>query len=194
MIKVNKLFFTVLVSAALAACGGGGDYSPPATSSIATTNLTTPVNVTTAPALVNQPFTFTTGVPSFGTNGVLTTLAFTGGGATPAFEIKTPTATVKGTTTFGSCKFKVLEITGTLPAGSPLVLNQEITVDPCQVTFDTANTVVDGTAKIEGATLTIGTLVSAVKDITVTINADRTVTIGNVNLGTVTISVVTGAV
>lgn len=189
MIKAHKLLFTVLVSAALAACGGGGD-STPVTTTTATSNTTAAVTATTTAAVVNQPFAFSTGVPAFGTT-TATTLAFTSTAASPAFAISADGFAASGPTTFGSCIFTIT--TSTFPASSPLAVGKSVRVDPCTLTAATSGANANGAAVERAVQVILGTLSSAVRNLPIVVNANGTVVINGVTIGTVTVSVVTGA-
>ena len=189
MFNANKLFFTVLVSAALTACGGGGTSAPISTS-IATTNTAAAVTATTAAAVVNEPFTFAAGVPDFGTT-TPTTVAFTSTGATPAFAISAGGATATGATTFGSCIFTITA--STFPAGSKLAVNQSVRVNPCNLNVATSGGNANGAASNREVKFVLGTVDSNGNNLPVVINADGSIILNDVTLGTVTISVVTGA-
>ena len=186
MIKAHKLFFTVLVSAALAACGGGG---PLPDTTIATSNLTAPVNANIAAALVNQSFTFAAGVPDFGTT-TPTTMTFTSAAASPAFAISGDGFAASGLTTFGSCIYTVTA--STFPAGSKLAVGQSVRVNPCNLNVATANGNGNGASADREAKFVLGTLNSSGKNLPVAINANGSVVVNNITIGTVTISVVTG--
>lgn len=189
MINANKLFFTVIVFAALTACGGGGTSAPISTS-IASSNLPpVAVTATTAAAVVNEPFTFAAGVPDFGTT-TLTTVAFTSTGATPAFAISADGATATGATTFGSCIFTITA--STFPAGSKLAVGQSVRVNPCQLNAATSGGNANGSASNREVKFVLGTLNSNGKNLPVVINADGSVILKGITIGTVTISVVTG--
>ena len=189
MIKANKLFFTVLVSAALAACGGGGT-SAPLSASIASNNLApVAVTATTAAAVVNEPFIFAAGVPDFGTT-TPTTVAFTSTGDTPAFAISADGATATGVTTFGSCIFTITA--SSFPAGSKLAVGQSVRVNPCQLNAATSGGNANGSASNREVKFVLGTLNSNGKNLPVVINTDGSVILKGITIGTVTISVVTG--
>ena len=188
MIKANKLLLTVFVTVALVACGGGD--STPVTTTTSSSNVTAAVTASTAAAVVNQPFTFAAGVPDFGTT-TSTTVAFTSAGATPAFAISADGATASGPTTFGSCIFTITA--STFPAGSKLAVGQSVRVNPCNLTAATAGGNANGAASDREVKFVLGALNSNGKNLPVVINANGSVVVNNITIGTVTISVVTGA-
>ena len=188
MIKVNKLFFTVLVSAVLAACGGGD--SLPVTTTTSTSNVTAAVSSSTAAAVVNQPFTFAAGVPDFGTT-TPTTVTFTSATATPAFAISADGFTASGPTTFGSCIYTVTS--STFPAGSKLAVGQSVRVNPCNLNVATAGGNANGAPADREVKFVLGSVNSNGKNLAVVINANGSVVINSITIGTVTISIVTGA-
>ena len=124
----------ILASAVLVACGGGGgdQYAP------ITSNAVTPMTATTAAVLTdNGPIAFAA-IPELGIPGVAT---FTAGGTGPAaysFNIAEALTgnSASGVLTFGSCIFTVTA--STFPAIHPLALGKTATVNPCNLTFQTA--------------------------------------------------------
>ena len=189
MINANKLFLALLASAALAACGGGGT-SAPITTLVPTSNASAPVTAKTAAAVTNQPFTFSAGVPDFGTKATPTTVTFTGVGDKPAFAISTGSATATGTTTFGSCIFAVT--VSTFPVGSPLAVNQSVRVDPCQLNVATSGGNANGSTNNLPVNFVMGVLNSDPKFLPIVINSDGSTILNGVTIDKVNISVVTG--
>ena len=187
MIKANKLFFTVLVSAALAACGGGD--STPITTSIVSSNLPpVAVSANTAAAVLGDPFTFPGGVPNFGTT-TPTTITFTSATATPAFSISANGSTATGITRIGSCTFVIDN--SSFSVDSPLGVGKTVLVDPCSVTADTVGAK-PGDPTLAEVKLVLGSLFSAGSKIKITVKEDGSVIIKEKTIGKVTISVVTG--
>ena len=196
MINTNKLFFTVLVSAALAACGGGGT-SAPITTLTPTSNTLALVTAKTVGAVVNEPFTFADGVPDFGTT-VPTTFAFTSTGESPTFSISAGGATATGTTKFGSCTFTVTPSSfPAFPAGSKLAVGQSVSFKTCQLNAATSGGSANGSESGREVKFVLGNLGSpdlnsTGKNLPVVINADGSVIIKGVTIGMVTIAAVTG--
>ena len=188
MIKANKLFFTVLVSAALAACGGGGDSLPVKT--IASSNLTVPVNANIAAAVVGESFIFPAGVTDFGTT-TPTTMTFTSATATPAFAITDGSFAASGPTTFGSCIYTVTS--STFPVGSKLAVGQSVRVNPCNLNVATAGGNANGDSVPREVKFVLGAFNSNGKNLGVVIKADGSVVINNITIGSVIISLLTGA-
>lgn len=168
---------------------GGGGSSLPVVTTTSTSNITAAVTSNTAAAVVNQPFTIAAGVPDFGTT-TSTTVGFTSGGSTPAFAISTGGATATGPTTFGSCIFTVTA--STFPAISPLAFRKSVHVDPCALVAATSGSTANCAAVDRAVQFVLRTLSSTVKNLPVVINANGSVVINNVPVGTVTIAVVTG--
>ena len=190
MINANKLFFTVLVSAVLAACGGGGTSTPVSTT-IATSNVTADVTAINNAAVVNQPFTFAAGLPvELGTT-TATDVAFTSTDASPTFAISAGGATATGTTTFGSCIFTITA--STFPVGSKLAVGQSVRVNPCQLKVATSGGSANGLPSNRDVKFVLGTVNSNGKNLPVAINANGSVVLNGVTIGTVTIAVVTGS-
>lgn len=179
---VVALFATIT----LMSCGGGGG-EPPATE-VAASDATLPANSTTAPAAANIPFAFPSGVSSFGTTST-TTLTFTNTATTPAFSIATNTGTATGTTQFGSCIFAVQAITGTV---GNLKVGDTITVNPCNMNVNTKGAVANGVATSRSVALVLGAASSAGATVTVGINPGGQLTLNGNQVGTVTLTPVSG--
>lgn len=189
MKKALKTLVCLAVFSSLAACGGSDSAPPPPTVTVTTPSITAPINTSTVAAVVGTPFSFSGGVPAFGTT-LPTTVSFTGTGTTPAFSISTSAGAATGSTTFGSCIFQV--ISSTFPADSPLATGKTVRVDPCSLNVNTANKTANGTATPADAVLALGTLVSLPNSLSVSVAADGSVTISGTNLGSVTVKTVTG--
>lgn len=143
----------ILASAVLVACGGGGgdQYAP------ITSNAVTPMTATTAAVLTdNGPIAFAA-IPDLGISGNAT---FTAGGTGPAaytFSIAEALSgnTASGPLTFGSCIFTVTA--SSFPAIHPLALGKTATVNPCNLTIQTAGQGNTGSAFSALTTLLFGT-------------------------------------
>ncbi len=189
VLKLSTLFNGLLavgVVSLVVACGGGSN-NPSVT--IAAANVSAGVTGATAPALVNTPVVFAAGVPQLGTTAS-TTLTFKDTTATPAFAITTGTSTATGVTTFGSCIFTVTS--STYPAGSALVVGAVIKIDPCTLTVATKGLTAGSTTSNGTATFLLGTTTSSSVTLPVTISSTGVVTINNIGLGTVSVSVTGG--
>lgn len=162
-----------VAAAMLAACGGGGSDVVPAT-----TNGTATVTSATSVALAGTPFTFPAGVPQFGTTAS-TDVSFTGSGATSEFAIGSGGNTASGPLTFGSCIFTIRA--STFPSGHPLARGATVTVNPCNVTYNSAG-YATGSQNIP-TTLSLGTIRSSPSGRVVVVKAD-----GGVAVGTLTIT------
>lgn len=190
MIKCLKLVAVILMTTSVVACGGGGgDSTPPASTVVATSDTTVSVTAATLGAVVNQPFTFAGGVPDFGTT-TPTTLAFTSAGATPSFNIGADGATATGGTTFGSCIFTITS--SSFPAGSKLAVGQTVRVNPCSLKVATSGGNANGSSSDRAVSFVLGTLSSAGRNLPIVINANGSVVINGITIGTVTIGAVTG--
>lgn len=184
--KKLGMILGLAAAVAISACGGGGDdpvLVAPATAVV-------PVTAAAATAVVSQTFAFPSGVPDLGTTGT-TTLAFTSTATTPAFQIASGGNTATGTTQFGSCIFTVTA--STFPAGSRLAVGQTITVNPCNISVQTAGQQANGVAATRSASFVLGNAVSSGATITVAVNPGGQLAIGGVSVGTVTLTPVTGA-
>lgn len=187
MKKVLASVFATIVAVSLTACGGGGG-EPPATQ-VAAADTSIPANGTTTAAVTNIPFAFPSGVTEFGTTGT-TTLAFTDTSTTPAFSIVSGTNTATGTTTFGSCDFKV--VASTFPSGSKLAQGQIIVVTPCNISVNTKGVGANGVAASRSVALALGSAVSSGQTVTVQVNPGGQLTLNGKSVGSVTLVAVTG--
>jgi hypothetical protein len=186
MNKSLKLMLAVMASAFLAACGGSDDG--PAL--VASADASLAASPTTTAAVANTPFSFPSGVTSFGTTAT-TTVAFTNTATTPAFSIVSGANTATGTTTFGSCIFAITS--STFPAGSPLAAGQTITVNPCNINVASKGLPANSQAATRSVALLLGAAASAGVSVTVGVNPGGQLTLNGREVGTVTLTPVTGA-
>lgn len=192
MNKTVTLLLSFVMAAGLVGCGGGGGGGgggEPAPVLVVPADVTLAASPATTAAAVNVPFTFSAGVPELGTTGE-TTLAFTSTSSTPTFSIVSGGNTATGTTTFGSCIFKVTA--STFPAGHRLAVDQEVTINPCNIKLDTQGAPADSVARQEAAVFILGSAVSTDSTVTVTVNPGGSITINGQAAGTVTLVPVTG--
>jgi predicted small lipoprotein YifL len=188
MKKLLASVFATVVAASLTACGGGGGEPPPAQVAAATTTI--PATATSTAIATGVPFTFAAGVPDFGTTAT-TTLAFTDTSTTPAFSISSGGNTASGTTTFGSCHFKILA--STFPSTSKMgAIGSVIDVNPCNLQADTSGLPANATAEQKALALVLGTAASSGTPVTMSVNQGGQLTINGKSAGTVTLQVVTG--
>ena len=190
MLKLSKFVLAAILTATLAACGGGDSSSLGFSSVTSTANVSTPVTALNAAAVVNTPFSFPAGVPAFGTTGTATTLALTNTAASPTFSITSGGRTATGVTTFGSCIVTVTASTFLPP--SPLAVGQSITINPCSLNVGTSGGAANGSSNATNVSLVLGTVASSNVVLPVIINPNGSVVINNVIVGTVTVAVVTG--
>jgi hypothetical protein len=187
MNKMLSLALAVFAAASLTACGGGGG-EPPATQVVAA-DTTIPANGTTTALVTNIPFTFPAGITEFGTTST-TTVAFTDTSTTPAFSIASAGNTATGTTTFGSCIFKITQ--STFASTSKLAQGNTITVEPCSLNVNTAGVTANGVAFTRSIALRLGAAVSSGQPVTLNVNPGGQLTINGKSAGTVTLQFVTG--
>ncbi|MDB5743342.1 MAG: hypothetical protein JWR68_1657 [Polaromonas sp.] len=178
----------------LAACGGGDNDNPPLPTTVATSATTATINPSSGAAAVesvlNQNFSFASGVPAFGTTSA-TTLTLAGTGANPTFTIGSGGNTASGTMTYGSCIFRITS--STYPANHALALGKTTTVSPCALTIATSGITANGTSVSANITLTLGTVFSVPLTITVSVSATGVVTVNGVVIATVPVGASTGA-
>jgi hypothetical protein len=187
MRKASQVLLAVAAAVVLSACGGGGGGDAP---QVAAADTTVGVNSTVTGAVVSTPFSFPSGVSSFGTTGA-TTVTFNDTSATPAFAISSGGNTASGTTTFGSCIFTITSSTFVAP--SLLAAGNTITVNPCNLNINTNGQVANGEGQSRGVALVLGTAASSGTPVTVSVNAGGQVTLNRVTVGTVTLQAGTGA-
>jgi hypothetical protein len=185
MNKMLSLALAVFAAASLTACGGGGEPAPTQVVAAATT---IPATATSTAIATGVPFTFPAGVTDFGTTST-TTVAFTDTSTTPAFSIASGGNTATGTTTFGSCHFKIL--TSTFPSTSKMAVGNVITVDPCSLVADTSGLPGNATAEQKSLALKLGAAASAGTPVTMQVNEGGQLTINGKSAGSVTLQVVT---
>lgn len=179
---------TIGMAAALAGCGGGGGGEQTLAVS---RDTSVPVDSTITSAVVQTPFSFPAGVPSFGTSAP-TTVTFTSTASTPTFTVASAGETATGTTTFGSCIFTVQA--STFPATSPLAAGRTVTVHPCILALNTSGMPADGSADPVAGTLVLGSTTSAPATVTVQVSTSGVLTLNGTTLNTiVTIVPLTGA-
>jgi hypothetical protein len=188
---MNKLLaslFATVVAASLTACGGGG--GEPAPTQVVAAATTIPATATSTAVATGVPFTFSAGVPDFGTTAT-TTVAWTDTSTTPAFSISSGGNTATGTTTFGSCDFKILA--STFPSTDKMgAVGTVIVVNPCNLKADTSSLPANATAEQRALALVLGTAASAGTPVVMQVNAGGQLTINGKSAGTVTLQVVTG--
>jgi hypothetical protein len=187
---MNKLL-SVLLSLAvatsmLAACGGNGgnegvQVAPPV--------AVIPASPTSVAAVVNTTYAFPTGVPSFGTTST-TTVVFTSTATTPAFSISSGGKTATGTTTFGSCHFKITQSDFVAP--SPLAAGNTIIVNPCNISVDTNGQASTGTNQVQPSNFVLGTASSTDVPVVVSVDSSGNINVNGSFLGTVPLVPLTG--
>ncbi|MEJ8837930.1 hypothetical protein [Ramlibacter sp. AN1133] len=182
---MKKLLCIAALAVTLAGCGGGGDDQL----MVAASNTTLAANATTTSAVVQTPFSFPNGVTGLGTTAA-TTVTFTTASATPGFSISSGGNTATGTTTFGSCIFAVTA--SNFPAGHRLALGQTVTVNPCNLNVNTAGAVANGVATSRSVALLLGAAASAGSSVIVAVTAGGALTLNGNNVGTVTLTPLTG--
>ena len=172
-IKSMKLVLAASAVAALVACGG----TDPVT--VATSNVTASVSASTVTAISGKSYSFPSGVSELRTTGAtaVTINQPTTGAAT--FAVTSPSGSYSGVTSFGSCVFTVTVSTlATVPVGTVL------TVNPCNVTVQTAGTQV-GNINVNSS-FVLGATTSSATPIPVTVSATGVVTVNGTAIATVT--------
>jgi len=184
---MKKLLALALVAgtAMLSACSSGDDE----TAMVVASDTVLAVNPTTAAAVKDTPFTFSS-VPALGTTAT-TTVAFTSTATTPAFSIASGGSTATGTTTFGSCIFAITA--STFPAGHALAAGQTVTVNPCNMSVNTTGAAANGVATTRSVALLLGAAASSGQSAVVAVNAGGQLTLNGNSVGTVTLTPISGA-
>jgi len=173
------------MAAMLTGCGGGGDDTP----LVAANDLVVQANPSVTAAVAQAPFDFPGGVPVLGTTAD-TTVTFTSTDPSPAFSISSGGGTATGTTTFGSCIFKVTA--STFPAGTRLATGATVTVNPCNLTINSRGLSANGVGQSRSIALILGAAASAGRTLTVSVNPGGGLTLNGTSVGTVTLAPVTG--
>jgi hypothetical protein len=187
---VNKLILTLAAmvsSVALVACGGSDDEPP----KVVATDTNVAVNPTVAAAVVSKPFVFTGGVPELGTTGSATTLSITSTATAPSFAINAANQQATGTMTFGSCIFTITA--STFQPTHPLGVGKTITVNPCNIRVATAGLREDSPALERAVALQLGAALSTNTSVTVDVNEGGQLIISGQNVGTVTLTPISGS-
>ena len=203
-VGLAKFGLGLMLAATLAACGGGSDS--PATVSVASQDTIAAVNVSSVASLVPASAGATQVVSSFpngfsGTDGTVgatpvvltgaTTVAFTSSGETPTFAITNSGKTATGHTIFGSCEFVVT--LSDFPPESPLALGKKVKVNPCNLKASTNGANANGIPSARDVVLVLGESSSDPIKLNITVSSNGEVFIGTTSLGTVTLTLTTGA-
>lgn len=196
MNKTVTLLSSFLLATALVGCGGGGGSEPEPVAVVTQPTVLAAAPATTA-AVADKPFAFPAGVPDLGTTAP-TTITFSAPAATtgtgtvtaPAFTIASEGYTAKGTTTFGSCIFKITD--STFPVGHKMATGNTITINPCNIKVETAGLNVDAPAQERSVALLLGSAASSGTPVVVDVNPGGQLTLEGKAAGTVTIEFVTG--
>jgi hypothetical protein len=188
---LDKRFFSLLAVAVagVALTGCFWDSGSDSTLAVASTDLTTAASETTIAAVVNTDYEFAA-VPVFGTDST-TIVSFTSATATPAFSIRSAGMAATGVTTFGSCIFTVTA--STFPSSAPLALGKVLEVEPCALKVKIKGVQAGNQVASLATEFILGTLTSGSVTKTVTIDANGTVSVGGIVLGSVTLVQSTGA-
>ncbi|MEJ8838465.1 hypothetical protein [Ramlibacter sp. AN1133] len=201
MIKKQFLLAAVLSFAfALTGCGGGGGGEVLQATSDTTVDINQDSGPATTAAVRGSGFNFPTGVPDFGTSGS-TTVTFTAasGGSSSlstgsnisGFSVTSGGQTATGNVNFGSCIFTVTN--STFPTGSPLAEGRDITINPCRLFINTLGIPADAQARPRIVRLILRLVTSANVTLQVSINAQGTVFINQIPVGSVPVAELTGS-
>ncbi|MBW7934088.1 MAG: hypothetical protein H3C62_10885 [Gemmatimonadaceae bacterium] len=159
------------------------------------TNTTLAANGTVTNAVANVPFAFPGGgsviSPSLAGKDLTVTFAGTSTAptATLAFAGTGGSGSVTANVTFGSCIFAVAATTGSV---GTLKVGDTITVNPCNLSINTAGAVANGVATSRSVALLLGAASSASQTVTVAVNAGGQLTLNGNAVGTVTLVPVSG--
>lgn len=174
--KLNKLTLACLTLGSgllLSACGSGESSPEVAATTDAVATFNAKDGKAIAAAVTGETFTFPADSAFGGTatgeaDVVVDSLQFVGSMDAPRFNmaIQPPNTTLTGNLEFGSCIFKAAERT--------------ITADTCKITFATTGLKSTGDSATVGATLTLDAASSRPTPVTLSINPDRTVTVGGI--------------
>jgi hypothetical protein len=183
----------------LTGCGGGGDSQVLQAARDTTVDINADTGPATTAAIRGSAFNFPSGVPDFSTAGP-TTVTFTAASGTSSslgttsnatgFNVTSGGQTATGTVTFGSCIFTVQN--STFPAGSPLAEGSQITINPCRLFINTAGEPADGQARPRIVRLILRLVTSGNVTLQVSVNAQGTVFVNGIPVGSVPVAEVTG--
>jgi hypothetical protein len=150
-------------------------------------NVTAPVTVATAAAVTGESFNFPSGVAKFGTTAA-TTVSLN---STSTFTVSAGAeGTASGNLTYGSCIFTVTA--STFPASSALALGKTVTVHPCSITVATAGVPASGNAIARAVSFVLEGNASQAHNLSVDISDSGVVTVDGVDVGSVTLTPLTG--
>ena len=195
----NKISLAAMVLGGgmlLAACGGdsGGISLQPAT--VAAADISATINPATGPAAVdtvlNEAFTFASGVEDFGTTST-TTLTLSGASTAPSFSLISGSNHAEGVMSYGSCKFTYTASTFPAATFPKLQAGQTTTITPCTITIPTAGIkagVADVTKEVK---FFLKNSLGISGKLSIVVNSDGTVTVKSKKFGTVTLIISTGA-
>lgn len=178
MKKFTSTLLVFLAATMVSACGGGGD--DPAVL-VATSDLVTPVNSTTAEAVLGENFVFPSGVPSFGTTST-TTVQIT---STSTFTVTSAEGMASGDLSYGSCIFSVL--TSSFASNHPLATGRVLTQNACTLGLATEGLDV-GHERRRGVNWLLGGIPSLAIVIHLLLDPDGLVRVRGVPMGTVPVA------
>lgn len=183
---IGNLATTALAAVALSGCWW--DSTNNDTTTVATSNAAANVTAATVSAVTGNAFSFSSGVPAFGTSAA-TTVTFTGASA---FSVASGANSATGTTSYGSCIFTI--VTSNFPAGSPLAAGQPpVVITPCQINSQVSGHVPSSTSFSAPTILVLGTTNSSPVNLPTILDPSGNVIINNTTVGSVTLGPSTGA-
>lgn len=176
----------------LAACGGGGGSaaSIPVAADVGAITLNQAGSLVVAQTVAEsgQPITFANGLPELGLTGS-TTLTFLTNGTT--FSATNGTNTVTGDVEFGTIRFtprsKSAGFTGGPAIGTPTAFLAFV------IDLNTAGVAANSSAASVPVVITIGSVSSVARTITIVISSNAAIQIGGQSVGNVTFTTTTGA-
>jgi hypothetical protein len=184
--RTALLLAALIGSVALASCGG--DDSPPPPTVVAPAAATVQMDATTAGALKDEAFEFTS-APDLGTTGT-TTVTFRSAEVNPTFTIAGDGGVATGDTAFGSCIFRIRQ--STFPPSHPLGVGKIVTVDPCGIDIDLNNQTANGQPVPQQTLLRMARSISRGRPIPVSVSPTGVLQVKGVTVATVPTTVVTG--
>lgn len=162
---------------------------------IVSANAVVPITPAVAGAITGRTFTFPGAAAVLAPAATGQNLSLTFGGSSASVSANGAITNASGATTgsftsrvtFGSCIFTITSTDGT----TGLTVGQQITVNPCSLTLETAGQQADGAPHQTNATVTLGTTQSTSTPVQVAVTPDGQVVVNGQTVGQTSTTVVT---
>jgi hypothetical protein len=200
MKKQFLLIAAFLGALTLAGCGGGGGDEPRFATADAVATVTPSTGNNIVGAVINKDFTYSTGVPEFGTTGPTTVTFVTQQSAglpdnaapgNPAFKVSSGAQSATGILEYGSCKFRV--VSSNFASTHQLGAGKTVTIESCQLVVNVIGVTADSSSVPRNAFLVLNGRRSAAVVVTVQVSPNGQVTVNAFVITTVPTAPATGA-